>query len=208
MSESFIELVKRTCGSHVSLINLCLLCYCYSYHLHSAKSREDPGALTSWNPKSHFRLVVENFYLYFMLLLLIIRKRKKYVLHSWCVYMKFHKNPSAGSEFEKGVYRHTHTHAHTHTFLEAKVVYRGDEINCTNCLGMSLISRLCKILSSVPSCRWRLYISSNTSVNIYKTTWCYFLVDSNPWQSLYRELDAFKLKLQWISQDIFVKIIK
>jgi hypothetical protein len=26
---------------------------------HSAESREDPGALTSWNPKSHFRLVVE-----------------------------------------------------------------------------------------------------------------------------------------------------
>jgi hypothetical protein len=35
-----------------------------TYHLHSAESRDDPGALTSWNPKSHSRLVAENLYLF------------------------------------------------------------------------------------------------------------------------------------------------
>jgi hypothetical protein len=30
------------------------------YHLHRAECRDDPGALTSWNPKSHIRLVAEN----------------------------------------------------------------------------------------------------------------------------------------------------
>ena len=36
-----------------------------TYHLHSAQCRDDPGALTSWNPNSHIRLVTENLYLYF-----------------------------------------------------------------------------------------------------------------------------------------------
>jgi hypothetical protein len=36
-----------------------------TYHLHSAESREDPGALTSWNPKSHSRLVEGNLNLFF-----------------------------------------------------------------------------------------------------------------------------------------------
>jgi hypothetical protein len=31
-----------------------------------AESREDPAALTSWNPKGHSRLVVENLYLFFL----------------------------------------------------------------------------------------------------------------------------------------------
>jgi hypothetical protein len=34
-----------------------------TYHLHSAECRDDPGTLSSWNPKSHIRLVVENLYL-------------------------------------------------------------------------------------------------------------------------------------------------
>jgi hypothetical protein len=33
------------------------------YHLNRAECRDDPGALTSWNPKSHIRLVAENLYL-------------------------------------------------------------------------------------------------------------------------------------------------
>jgi hypothetical protein len=35
--------------------------------LHSAESRDDPGALTSWNPKSLFRLVAENFTFTFLM---------------------------------------------------------------------------------------------------------------------------------------------
>jgi hypothetical protein len=37
------------------------------YHLHSAESREVPGALTYWNPRSHMRLVAENLYSFFNL---------------------------------------------------------------------------------------------------------------------------------------------
>jgi hypothetical protein len=35
----------------------------YYMAIHSAECRDDPGALTSWNPKSHIRLVVEKLYL-------------------------------------------------------------------------------------------------------------------------------------------------
>ena len=34
------------------------------YHLHRAECRDDPGALTSWNPNSNIRLVAENLYLF------------------------------------------------------------------------------------------------------------------------------------------------
>ena len=43
-----------------------------TYHLHSAESWSDAGALTSWNPKSHPRLVEENLYLYQFINIIIL----------------------------------------------------------------------------------------------------------------------------------------
>jgi hypothetical protein len=36
---------------------VCSIIMTIPYHIHSAESREDPGALTTWNPKSHSRLL-------------------------------------------------------------------------------------------------------------------------------------------------------